>query len=265
MTTTESQSAVLTEQRNHTLLVTINRPQARNAVNAEVSTLLGRALHEAETDTEVRVVVLTGAGETSFCSGADLKAFARGEDIFPVGNRQWGFAGVQQPISVPLIAAVNGFALGGGCEIALACDLVVAADHAIFGLPEVTRGLIATAGGAFRLPAQIPHRVAMEMILTGEPMSADRALELNLVNRVVPSAFLLQAALELAETIAANAPLAVQGSKRVALGIVGGIRPSEDRTWAINDAEMVAVMDSEDAAEGARAFAEKRSPVWRAR
>ncbi|MEB8326573.1 crotonase/enoyl-CoA hydratase family protein [Dietzia kunjamensis] len=265
MTATESRPAVLTERRNHILLVTISRPEARNAVNAEVSTLMGRALHEAEADPEVRAVVITGAGEKSFCAGADLKAFARGEDIFPVGNRQWGFAGMQQALSVPLIAAVNGSALGGGCEIALACDLVVAADHAIFGLPEVTRGLVATAGGAFRLPAQIPHRVAMEMILTGEPISAARALDLNLVNRVVPPGELLETALKLAETITANAPLAVQGSKRIALGIVSGARPSEDHKWSVNDAEMVAVMNSQDAAEGARAFAEKRSPAWRAR
>lgn len=266
MTDTPNRPAVRTERRGHVLLVTLDRPEARNAVNGEMSTLLGRALHEADTDPEIRVVVLTGAGEKAFCAGADLKAISRGEDIFPAENRQWGFAGMMQHhVSVPVIAAVNGTALGGGCEIALACDLVVAAEHAIVGLPEVRRGLIAAAGGAFRLPAQLPHRVAMEMILTGEPISAARALDLHLVNRVVPAAGLMDAALELASVIAANAPLAVQGSKRVALGISDGERPSEVERWRVSDTEMITVMTSEDAMEGPTAFAEKRAPVWKAR
>ena len=266
MTSTENRPAVRTERRDHVLLVTLDRPEARNAVNGEVSTLLGDALHEADTDPEIRVVVITGAGERSFCAGADLKAISRGEDIFPAENRQWGFAGMMQHyVSVPVIAAVNGTALGGGCEIALACDLVVAADHSVFGLPEVRRGLIAAAGGAFRLPAQLPHRVAMEMMLTGEPITAGRALDLHLINHVVPADRLLDTALELAGTIAANAPLAVQGTKRVALGITDGGRPAEVDQWKVNDTEMITVMTSEDAAEGPRAFAEKRAPVWKAR
>nr|WP_313312902.1 crotonase/enoyl-CoA hydratase family protein [Dietzia maris] len=266
MTSTENRPAVRTERRDHVLLVTLDRPEARNAVNGEVSTLLGNALHEADTDPGIRVVVITGAGERSFCAGADLKAISRGEDIFPAENRQWGFAGMmQQYVSVPVIGAVNGTALGGGCEIALACDLVVAADHAVFGLPEVRRGLIAAAGGAFRLPAQLPHRVAMEMMLTGEPITAGRALDLHLINHVVPADRLLDTALELAGTIAANAPLAVQGTKRVALGITDGGRPAEVDQWKVNDTEMITVMTSEDAAEGPRAFAEKRAPVWKAR
>ena len=266
MTSTENRPAVRTERRDHVLLVTLDRPEARNAVNGEVSTLLGNALHEADTDPGIRVVVITGAGERSFCAGADLKAISRGEDIFPAANRQWGFAGMmQQYVSVPVIGAVNGTALGGGCEIALACDLVVAADHAVFGLPEVRRGLIAAAGGAFRLPAQLPHRVAMEMMLTGEPITAGRALDLHLINHVVPADRLLDTALELAGTIAANAPLAVQGTKRVALGITDGGRPAEVDQWKVNDTEMITVMTSEDAAEGPRAFAEKRAPVGKAR
>ncbi|AVZ41369.1 MULTISPECIES: crotonase/enoyl-CoA hydratase family protein [unclassified Dietzia] len=266
MTSPETRPAVRSERRDHVLLVTLDRPEARNAVNGEVSTLLGRALHEADTDPEIRVVVITGSGEQSFCAGADLKALSRGEDIFPAENRQWGFAGMMQhPVSVPVIAAVNGTALGGGCEIALACDLVVAADHAVFGLPEVRRGLVAAAGGAFRLPAQVPHRVAMEMILTGEPVTAARALELHLINRVVPAGDLIDAALGLAGVIAANAPLAVQASKRIALGITDGARPDEEERWKVSDREMITVMTSEDAAEGPRAFAEKRDPVWKAR
>ncbi|GLB63307.1 enoyl-CoA hydratase [Dietzia sp. NCCP-2495] len=266
MTDSEKSPAVRSERRGNVLLVTIDRPEARNAVNGEVSTLLGDALHEADTDPEIRVVVLTGAGDQSFCAGADLKAISRGEDIFPAENRQWGFAGMAQHyVSVPVIAAVNGTALGGGTELALASDLVVAADHAKFGLPEVKRGLVAAAGGAFRLAEQLPHRVAMEMMLTGEPISAERALELHLVNRVVPADALLDTALELAEVIAANAPLAVQASKRVALGIADGTRPGEVEKWKISDTEMITVMTSEDAMEGPRAFAEKRAPVWKAR
>ena len=266
MTNTETRPAVRSERRGHVLLVTIDRPEARNAVNGEVSTLLGNALHEADTNPDIRVVVLTGAGGQSFCAGADLKAISRGEDIFPAETRRWGCGGRRRPAApAPVSAAVNGTALGGGCEIALASDLVVAADHAIFGLPEVKRGLVAAAGGAFRLPEQLPHRVAMEMMLTGEPISAERALELHLINRVVPAGQLLDAALELAEVIAANAPLAVQGSKRVALGIIDGTRPGEVEKWRVSDTEMINVMTSEDAAEGPRAFAEKRAPVWKAR
>lgn len=266
MSTAENRPAVRTERRDHVLIATIDRPDARNAINGEVSTLLGRALHEADTDPEIRVVVLTGSGEKSFSAGADLKAISRGEDIFPAENREWGFAGMmQQPVSVPVIAAVNGTALGGGCEIALASDLVVSAEHAMFGLPEVRRGLIAAAGGAFRLPGQVPHRVAMEMLLTGEPISAARALDLHLVNRVVPAGRLLDEALELAGVIAANAPLSVQATKRLALGIAGDARPGEDARWEHNDAEMLTVMSSEDAAEGPIAFAEKRAPEWKAR
>lgn len=266
MTDTETRPAVRSERRGNVLLVTIDRPEVRNAVNSEVSTLLGRALHEADSDPEIRVVVLTGAGEQSFCAGADLKAVSRGEDIFPTENRQWGFAGMtEHHVSVPIIAAVNGTALGGGCELALASDLVVAADHAVFGLPEVRRGLIAAAGGAFRLPGQLPHRVAMEMILTGEPITAARAHELHLINRVVPADQLLDSALELADVIATNAPLSVQASKRIALGIRDGARPDEAEQWRINNAEMIAVMTSADAVEGPLAFAEKRAPVWKAR
>lgn len=266
MSDNDPRPVVRSERRDHVLLITIDRPEARNAVNAAVSTQLGRALHQADTDPEIRVVVLTGAGDRSFCAGADLKAVTRGEDIFPVENREWGFAGlVQHPVSVPLIAAVNGAALGGGLEIALACDLVVAAAHAQFGLPEVKRGLIAAAGGAFRLPAQLPHRVAMEMMLTGDPITAERALDLHLINRVVPADGLLDAALGLAAAIAANAPVSVQASKRVALGISAGTRPAEVERWRVNDEEMITVMTSEDAMEGPRAFAEKRDPVWKAR
>ncbi|MEV0064105.1 crotonase/enoyl-CoA hydratase family protein [Nocardia sp. NPDC050718] len=258
-------SAVLVEQREHVLVVVINRPQAMNSVDAEVSTGVGAALEQAEADPQVRAVVLTGAGERAFCAGADLKALGRGENILAPGNEQWGLAGyVRHPISKPTIAAVNGFALGGGTELVLASDLAVAAETATFGLPEVARGLFAAAGGAFRLPEQLPRKVAMEMILTGEPITAARALELGLVNRVVPADLVLDAALELAGRIAENAPLAVQASKRVALGLVDG-KIDDDAAWDLTNREIMSVARTADVREGTLAFAEKRKPNWQAR
>ena len=259
---------VLVERRGHVLIATINRPEARNAINQAVHVRLGLALEEADADPQVRVVVLTGAGEQAFCAGADLKALARGEPLLPTDPVQlaWGFAGVvAHPISKPMIAAVNGFALGGGTELALACDLVVAAETAMFGLPEVKRGIIAAAGGAFRLVQQLPRKLAMEVLLTGEPFNAQRALELGFVNRVVAQAEVLATALQLAETIANNAPLAVQASKRIAAGVIDGAVAADRAAWALNDAEWERVRVSEDAREGPLAFAEKRAPIWKAR
>jgi crotonobetainyl-CoA hydratase len=172
---------------------------------------------------------------------------------------------VTHHISKPTIAAVNGFALGGGTEISLASDLVVAADTASFGLPEVKRGILAAAGGVFRLPAQIPKKAAMEMILTGEPVSARRAFELGLVNRVVPQAEVMSAALELAARITANAPLAVQASKRIANGILDGHVATEAAAWELSNRERRVLWQTADAAEGPRAFADKRAPNWQAR
>jgi crotonobetainyl-CoA hydratase len=260
---------VLTEKRHeHVLLVTLNRPEARNAVNLAVTVALGDALEQAEQDRGIWAVVLTGAGDKAFCAGADLKAVARGESLIPADPERaaWGFAGyVSHHISKPTIAAVNGFALGGGTEISLASDLVVAAETASFGLPEVKRGIFAGAGGLFRLPAQIPKKVAMEMILTGEPITARRALELGLVNRVVPRHEVVDAALELAGKITANAPLAVQASKRVANGIRDGRAEAETGGWELSQREAQALKRTADAAEGPRAFAEKRAPRWAAR
>lgn len=258
---------VLTKQRGNVLLITINRPQARNSVNRVVAESIGEALDTAETDPAVRAIVLTGAGDRAFCAGADLKALAAGEDIHPQGHRaRWGFAGyVNHPVSKPTIAAVNGFALGGGTELALASDLVVAADTAEFGLPEVRRGLVAAAGGAFRLAQQIPRKVALEMAFTGAQISASRAFELGLITRVVPQAEVLAVALELAEVIAANAPLAVQATKRIAGGITDGSVKRDEADWARNRAEAARVRRSQDAQEGLRAFVEKRTPNWAGR
>ena len=259
--------AVLAEQHGHTLLVTLNRPDARNAVNNAVTVGVGEALDHAEVSPDIWVVVVTGAGDKAFCAGADLKQVAAGR----MGDRderfaRWGFAGyVTHAISKPTIAAVNGFALGGGTEIVLASDLAVAADTATFGLPEVKRGIFAGAGGAFRLPRQIPQKVAMEAILTGRPIPAQRALEVGLVNRVVPRGELLDAAFELADAICENAPLAVQTSKRIARGITDEHVAAEDDDWARSAAEGERLLRSDDAREGMRAFAEKRAPQWQGR
>lgn len=263
MTTTAH--SVRVERDGHVLVVTIDRAEARNAVDLAVATGLADALDAAEADRDVRCVVLTGAGDRAFCAGADLKALGRGEVPIPTGREHYGFGGVvRHPTSVPIVAAVNGFALGGGSELVLASDLAVAAESASFGLPEVLRGLIAAAGGVFRLPEQLPRKVAMRMVLTGQPISSAEALRWGLVNEVVPDGQVLDAALALARVVAANAPLAVQASKRLALGKVDGTIAAEVDTWARNDAEMSAVAASNDTAEGILAFVEKRPPVWTA-
>ena len=255
--------SVLVEREEHVMVLTLNRPDARNAVNADVATRLADALDAAEQDRDIRCVVLTGTGERAFCAGADLKAIGRGEIPIPPGREHYGFGGVvQHPTSTPIVAAVNGFALGGGCEVVLASDLAVAAESATFGLPEVARGLLAAAGGVFRLPQQVPRKVAMRMMLTGEPISSADALRWGLVNEVVPDGQVLDAALELARRVAANAPLAVQASKRLALGKADGRIPAEDDDWSRNEAEMAAVVGSQDVQEGVLAFIEKRPPRW---
>ncbi len=207
--------AARVERRGNVMLITINRPEARNAVNGAVSTAVGDALEEAQGDPGVWAVVITGAGDKSFSAGADLKAISRGENLFHAEHPEWGFAGyVHHFIDKPTIAAVNGTALGGGSELALASDLVVASETASFGLPEVKRGLIAGAGGVFRIIEQLPRKVALELVLTGEPMSAVDALRWGLINEVVPHGAVVEAALALAERITCNAPLSVQASKR---------------------------------------------------
>ncbi len=247
---------VLTESRGSVSIITINRPHQRNAINQAVASQLAAALDELDADPQLAVGILTGAGGT-FSAGFDLKAFARGERATVPGR---GFAGlVEAPPVKPLIAAVEGWALGGGFEMALTCDLVVAAQGARFGLPEVRRGLAARGGGAFRLPQRLPYAVAMEAILTGEPLDAARAERFGLVNRVTADSEALAGALVLAELIAANAPLAVAASKRV-------VRESGD--WPADAAfdrqreHFEPVFASADAQEGAAAFRERRAPVW---
>ncbi len=260
------QPAALADRRGNVMVITINRPEARNAVNGAVSIGVGDALEAAQHDPEVRAVVITGAGDKSFCAGADLKAIARRENVYHPDRPEWGFAGyVHHFIDKPTIAAVNGTAFGGGTELALASDLVVADQRAQFGLPEVKRGLIAAAGGVFRIVDQLPHKVGMELLLTGDPLTASDALEWGLINQVVKDGSVLDAALALAARVTVNAPLSVQASKRIAYGVDDGVITGDEPGWERTVREMRSVIRSEDAREGPLAFAEKREPVWKAR
>jgi crotonobetainyl-CoA hydratase len=266
VTDAPDQPAVLVDRAGDVTVMTINRPDARNAINSAVSIGLGDALAEAQHDPDVRAVVITGAGDRSFCAGADLKAIARRENLYHPDHAEWGFAGyVHHFIDKPTIAAVNATALGGGTEIALASDLVVADEHAKFGLPEVKRGLIAAAGGVFRIMDHLPRKVAMELLLTGEPLTARDALAWGLINQVVTQGSVLDAALALASRVTVNAPLSVQASKRIALGVDDGVITGDEPGWERTVREMRTLMRSEDAKEGPLAFAEKREPVWKAR
>jgi enoyl-CoA hydratase len=251
--------AVERERRGRVEILTINRPEARNAINGDVSVEMSAALDELEHDAECAVVVLTGAGEKAFSAGMDLKAFASGEGGAIMGGTG-GFGGItQRQFPKPIIAAVNGAALAGGCEIMLSCDLVVAAEHATFGIPEAKRGLVAGAGGLIRLPKRLPMAIALELALTGDPIDATRALQLGLINRVVPAAALMDEALSLAAVIAENAPLAVRWSKHVMVRAAG---VSEEEGWKLNAEAVGVVFSSSDAMEGPVAFAEKRKPNW---
>jgi enoyl-CoA hydratase len=251
--------AVLTERRERVLVITINRPAQRNAVNAAVAAGIAQALDELDADPNLAVGVLTGAGK-GFCAGMDLKAFVAGESPY-AGDR--GFAGITQRASAkPLIAAVEGFAVAGGLEVALACDLIVAARGARLGVPEVKRSLVAAGGALLRLPRVLPRNVAVELALTGDPIDAERAHELGLVNRLTEPSGALDAALTLAATIAENGPLALAATKRILLESLDW----PDAEFFTRQAEIVTpVMTSEDAREGSVAFAEKRAPVWKGR
>jgi enoyl-CoA hydratase len=250
---------VLVERRESVLVVTINRPEAKNAINGAVAAGIAAAIDELDADDELRVGVLTGAGGT-FSAGMDLKAFLRGESPTVEGRGLGGLT--EAPPRKPLIAAVEGWALAGGFELLLACDLVVAAESARLGVPEVKRALVAAAGAAMLLPQRIPQAVALEMLLTGDPITAQRAAELGLVNRVVPEGAALDGALELAAAVAGNGPLAVAVSKQVAREARDW---SSDQAWARQQELVVPVFVSQDAQEGATAFAEKRAPRYTGR
>jgi enoyl-CoA hydratase len=250
---------VIVERHDMVQVITINRPEARNALNKSVAVGVAAAVDELDASDDLRVGILTGAGGT-FSSGMDLKAFLAGESPGLPGR---GLCGITQtPPRKPLLAAVEGWALAGGFELMLACDLVVAAETARFGVPEVSRSLVAAGGGAFLLPQRVPFAIAMEMLLSGKPIDARRATDIGLINRLTAEGGALEGALELAATIAENGPLAVAATKRIA-------RAGSDWTFAdswANQGEFVTpVFTSEDAREGATAFAEKRKPVWRGR
>jgi enoyl-CoA hydratase/carnithine racemase len=249
------------ERRGPTALLTLNRPEARNAVSPEVSQTMAALLDEIEADDELRAVVLTGAGEV-FCAGADLKVVASGKAL-DIARGKGGFGGiVTRNFPKPVIAAVNGPALAGGFEIVLSCDLVVAAGHAKFGIPEAKRGLMAAAGGLIRLPKRVSLAVALELAMTGDPIDADRAFTLGLVNRVVPGDQVVDTAMALANTIAANSPAAVRFSRQL---VREAVDLDEAAGWARNNELSVEVFASGDAIEGATAFAEKRAPVWKSK
>jgi enoyl-CoA hydratase len=250
---------VTTEVADGVMVIAINRPEARNAVDLATSEALAAAADELDARDDVVAGILTGSGGY-FCAGMDLKAFARGERPVVPGR---GFGGLTEASpQKPLIAAVEGVALGGGFELALACDLIVAAEDSKFGLPEVKRGLLAAAGGVLRLPRRLPYHLAMELILTGSTFSAAQAHAWGLVSRVAPSGSALSQARELAVQIAANGPMAVRASKYLV---------AHANEWTLkesfkNQREVVrTVMASDDAKEGATAFAEKRRPVWTGR
>ena len=251
--------AVLRERRERVLLITINRPDQRNAVNAAVARGIADALDELDDDAALSVGVLTGAGK-GFSAGMDLKAFVAGESPHVEGR---GFGGITQRASAkPLIAAVEGFAVAGGLELALSCDLIVAARGTRLGIPEVKRSLVAAAGALLRLPRALPRPIAMELALTGDPISAERAYELGLINRLTEQGETVQTALELAAAIAVNGPLALAASKRI---LVESVDWAESEFFARQGEIAGPVMGSEDAREGAVAFAEKRDPVWKGR
>ncbi|NNH70872.1 crotonase/enoyl-CoA hydratase family protein [Nocardia uniformis] len=250
---------VLVERHDAVQVVTINRPAVKNALDAAVAQAVAEAIDELDESGDLRAGVITGAGGT-FSTGMDLKAFLRGESPSLPGR---GLCGITiTPPRKPLVAAVEGWALAGGFELLLACDLVVAARTARFGVPEVKRSLVARGGAAYLLPRRIPQAIALELLLTGEPIDADRAAEIGLVNRLTDEGEALDAAIELAVQIAANGPLAIAATKQIA-------RSSGDWTleegWERQFAMSLPVFQSEDAAEGATAFAEKRPPVWKGR
>lgn len=247
------EQAVLVERRNRVMIITLNRPDAMNAINGALSNGLWNAIQELDNDDGLTAGVITGNGR-AFCAGMDLKAFARGEDIGPLN--QFVRSGARKP----LIGAINGFALAGGCEVALTCDLLVASIAAKIGIREVKVGLFAAAGGVFRLPARVGYAKAMEMALTGEPITAEEAMQAGMLSGLTAPEDLLESAVALAERIAENAPLAVAASKQLVRAAASGVE--EDKLWEMQIPLQKSVFSSNDAKEGPAAFAEKRAPNW---
>jgi enoyl-CoA hydratase len=252
---------VSVEARGRVAVLTIRRPEARNAVNGDVANGMEAGIDRLEDDADLWVGIVTAEGPV-FSAGADLKAIAAGK-VSELMTERGGFAGIaRRERTKPLIAAVDGPALAGGCEIVLACDLVVASRAAAFGIPEVKRSLVAAAGGLFRLPRALPRNVALELALTGDPIDAERAAGYGLVNQLVEPGQALDAALALAERICANAPIAVRESRRA---LLDGMLADDDDAWRFTNEAMARVVRTEDFAEGPRAFIEKRAPEWKGR
>ena len=247
------EQAVIVERQGGVMVITLNRPDAMNAINGALSNGLWNAIQELDADDSLVAGVITGSGR-AFCAGMDLKAFARGEDIGRLNTF------VRSGAKKPLIAAVNGFALAGGCEVMITCDLIVATKGAKIGIREVKVGLFAAAGGVFRLPARVGYAKAMEMALTGEPISAEEAMDAGLLSALTEPGEALGAAISLAERIAENAPLAVKASKSLVRAASMGIE--EDKLWEMQIPLQKEVFASNDAKEGPVAFAEKRAPNW---
>lgn len=246
-------------KKGNVAVITMNRPEARNAINGEMASTMEAAIDQMENDPEVWVGILTAVGK-AFCAGADLKEISAGNGG-ALSTKKGGFAGIaRRERTKPLIAAITGSALAGGTEIALSCDMIIAADDTNFGLPEVKRSLVAGAGGLFRLPRQVGKAVALEAILTGDPLSSQRAYELGMVNKVVPEAQVMDEAMKLAARITANAPLAVKASRAVALD---AMTKTDDELWKASGAAFASLVNTEDYKEGPRAFIEKRPPVWK--
>ena len=260
---TEAGDALVRERRGPVLVLRLNRPEARNAITRGVLTGIGAAIRDAESDPDVRAVVLTGTGDRAFCAGMDLRSFAAGDEFGGATDEDASagfFRLLRGEVSVPVVGAANATAVAGGLELLLGCDLIVASSEATFGLPEVRRGLFPAGTGTF-IGTRVPLGVALEMTLTGEAITAARAYEVGLVNAVVPPADVLPTALALAERIAANAPLAVAATKElVRLGVADAARG-----WERLGELQREVFTSEDAKEGATAFVEKRPPVWKGR
>ncbi len=252
-------AAIEFEKQDHIAYITLNRPEARNAVNGDVAQGMEAALDAIEEDSHIRVAILSGNGK-AFCAGADLKEVAAGNGA-ALSTKRGGFAGiVRRERSKPLIAAITGSALAGGTEIALSCDMIVCSQETQFGLPEVKRSLIAGAGGLFRLPRALGMAPALEAILTGDPLPAERAWQLGMVNKVVAADQVMAEAKALAERVMANAPLAVQASLRIARR---ALIDDDDTLFRAGGKEMAVISKTEDYQEGPRAFIEKRAPQWK--
>lgn len=253
MSDTIEERAVLVERRGRVMIITLNRPDARNAINAALANGLWDAVQELNNDPGLTAGVLTGAGGF-FCSGMDLKAFARGEKMDAMGNF------IREGCDKPLIAAVEGFAVAGGCELALACDLIVSAKGAKFGVREVKVGLFAAGGGVFRLPSRVGYAKAMEMAITGDPILAEEAHDAGMISKLTETGGAIDEAIALAERVAQNAPLAVAASKKLVRAAAQGF--DEETLWKMQDPLVKSVFTSNDAKEGPKAFAEKREPNW---